>query len=96
MLSAGLQSILPYPLFPPYPQGGRRASNDTSPKESLPIQQTVYDTNGRYYLYVLDNNKGLEGEDLFRALYNTLYTNPTFLDFEYNKVILTTALGDAN
>lgn len=60
----------------------------------LNLQTSTYDSTGRFYTFVLDNNDSLEGEALFTAIYNSLYNNKTFLEFGSIKAVFSTGIGN--
>ena len=44
--------------------------------------------NLRYLKFSMVNNENLDGEDLFRAIYKTLFDNTEFIEFGFNKIII--------
>jgi hypothetical protein len=44
--------------------------------------------NLRYLKFSMVNSENLDGEDLFRAIYKTLFENNEFLEFGFNKIII--------
>jgi hypothetical protein len=55
---------------------------------SLNILETYYDNNMRCLKFTMSNNKYLEGENLFKGIYQTLMNNEEFINFGSNKVII--------
>lgn len=44
--------------------------------------------NFRYIKFSMVNSNNLEGEELFKAIYKTLFLNDQFIEFGFNKIII--------
>jgi hypothetical protein len=55
---------------------------------TLNILETNHDLNMRCLKFTMINNNFLEGEVLFKGIYNTLMNNQDFITFGYHKIII--------
>jgi len=62
-------------------------------KLTLEIQSRSFNKNGRFFEYRLINKSLLEGDDILRAIYNTLMNDETYLKFGEVKVIIVSAIS---
>jgi hypothetical protein len=58
------------------------------PSRFLKVIEVNQDTNMRCLKFSLINNNLLEGEDLFKAIYETLINNKDFIEFGFKKIII--------
>lgn len=61
---------------------------------SLNILEIKYDKDLRCLNFTMSNPTGLEGKELFKALYNSLTNNQEYLNFGFKKVIIISAILD--
>jgi hypothetical protein len=54
----------------------------------LKILETYFDSNMRCLKFTMSNNNSLEGENLFKGIYQTLMSNKEFITFGFNKIII--------
>jgi hypothetical protein len=55
---------------------------------TLNILETNHDVNMRCLKFTMKNNNCLEGENLFKGIYETLINNEQFIKFGFNKIII--------
>ena len=62
-------------------------------KESnLEIISITYNKSGRFLTFLIRNNKNLDHSDVIKAIFNTLMSSEDFLNFGYNKIIITSSI----
>jgi hypothetical protein len=55
---------------------------------TLKVLETNHDVNMRCLKFTMSNNNYLEGENLFKGIYQTLMDNEQFINFGFNKIII--------